>query len=371
MADYLHIVCLDAPAPPNYGGAMEMYYKIKALAASGKKIILHYFDYRADRNADELQAICVAIHRYHRKSFFQSLSFNQPYIIASRVNKQVIKKLNEDDHPILLEGLHCAGAIPQIKNTSRIVLRMHNNEAEYYRHLATVEKKIFKKVFFAREARLLDKYQHSMPQNISLAVLSKQDCRVFETEYGFKRTTFIPCFVPWQKISASEGKSNFCLYHGNMQVAENEAAALWLIANVFSKINNKCVIAGNGISKKIEAAVQSIATISLVNNPGQQILENLISTAQINILPSLNNTGVKLKLLHALFNGRFCITNTNGIKGSAIDAGVSIANSPDEYLQLITQLLPQEFTSRDIEERKYLERLYDNEANAQKLNALW
>ncbi len=371
MADYLHIVCLDAPAPPNYGGAIDMYYKIKALAASGKKIILHYFDYRPNRNADELQAICVAIHRYHRKSFFQSLSSNIPYIIASRINRQLIKKLNDDDHPILLEGLHCAGIINQIKNTSRIVLRMHNNEAVYYRHLATVEKKIYKKIFFAREANLLDKFQNGMQQNISLAVISEQDCRVLKTEYGLKKTTFVPCFVPWQKISAQKGKSNFCLYHGNMQVAENEAAALWLIANVFSKIKTQFVIAGNGVSKKIEKAVQSITSINIVNNPRQQILENLISTAQINILPSLNNTGVKLKLLHALFNGRFCMTNTNGIKGSAIAAGVSIANSPAEYLQLINELLAQEFTSREIEERRYLERLYDNGTNAQKLNALW
>lgn len=371
MADYLHIVCLDAPAPPNYGGAIDMYYKIKALAASGKKIILHYFDYRANRNADELQAICIAINRYHRKSFFQSLSFNQPYIIASRSNKQLIKKLNEDDHPILLEGLHCAGVIPQIKNPSRIVLRMHNNETIYYRHLAAAEKNIFKKIFFAREARLLNKFQHSMKKNISLAVLSVLDCDVFKTEYGFTKTTLIPCFLPWQKIMSQEGNGDFCLYHGNMQVAENEAAALWLIANVFGQGNTRFIIAGNGISKKIEKAVQSIATVSLVNNPQQEILENLISTAQVNILPSLNNTGVKLKLLHAMFNGRFCVTNNNGIEGSAIDGGVSIADKPAEYVRLISQLLAKQFTNNEIKERKYLEAYYNNSTNAQKLSALW
>ena len=45
----LHIICLDAPSPPNYGGAIDMYYKIRALALAGTRIILHYFAYREGR----------------------------------------------------------------------------------------------------------------------------------------------------------------------------------------------------------------------------------------------------------------------------------------------------------------------------------
>ncbi|HZI00495.1 MAG TPA: mannosyltransferase, partial [Flavisolibacter sp.] len=68
MSDQLHIVCLDAPAPPDYGGAIDIYYKIKALAGIGKKIILHYFDYKPGRSAGDLDSICVEVNTYSRKS---------------------------------------------------------------------------------------------------------------------------------------------------------------------------------------------------------------------------------------------------------------------------------------------------------------
>ena len=45
MNEPIHIVCLDAPAPPDYGGAIDMYYTIIALAKTGRKPILHYFEY--------------------------------------------------------------------------------------------------------------------------------------------------------------------------------------------------------------------------------------------------------------------------------------------------------------------------------------
>ncbi|HEX8313555.1 MAG TPA: mannosyltransferase, partial [Flavisolibacter sp.] len=136
MTDHLHIVCLDAPSPPDYGGAIDMYYKIKALAETGRKIILHYFDYNPTRDTKGLETICYAVHAYKRKSFFRSPPLSRPFIVQSRINKDLIKRLNEDDAPILLEGLHCAGLIPHLKHQQRVVLRMHNNEAAYYHHLA-------------------------------------------------------------------------------------------------------------------------------------------------------------------------------------------------------------------------------------------
>jgi hypothetical protein len=99
-------------------------------------------------------------------------------------------------------------------------------------------------------------------------------------------------------------------------------------------------------------------------------LNALIRDAHINILPSINNTGVKLKLLHALFEGRFCVTNTNGIKGSRISSNVHVANEPIEYIQLIQQLFAKDFTQQDILERKGILATYSNPLNAQKLSAL-
>lgn len=371
MSDHLHIVCLDAPAPPDYGGAIDMFYKIKALHDIGKKIILHYFNYNTARNVNALSQYCTAIYTYRRKNYWQSLPLSRPFIIQSRINRSLISRLNRDNHPVLLEGLHCAGIVPFLKNKERVVVRMHNEEASYYHHLAKTESSLLKRSYFLRESRLLNEYQKRMMTKIKLACLSETDMAVLQKEYGFQQLSFIPCFLPWQQLTSSEGNGDFCLYHGNLSVSENEEAAIWLIENVFSDLSYPLMIAGKGITKKLMAAGRNYANITFVNNPSIAEIDQLVKEAHINVLPSLNNTGVKLKLLNALFNGRHCITNTCGIKGSRIHKGVFVQDEVTGWISTIKFLMMKEFSTLNRDERKTVLQLYNNRDNAEKLSALW
>ncbi|MDQ3681722.1 MAG: glycosyltransferase [Bacteroidota bacterium] len=369
-SDFIHIVCLDAPAPSNYGGAIDMYYKITALAVTGKKIILHYFDYNPQRNVDELKEYCYSIYSYSRKQGIQSLLFLKPYIVASRINQQLIDRLNNDEHPVILEGIHCSGIIPYLKKNRKIFLRVHNNEAAYYLSLAKTEINLFKKTYFLLEHFLLRIYQNRIQKDIIVACLSDTDVEVFAKKYRFRNVHFIPCFIPWQQLLAKPGTGRYCLYHGNMQVSENEAAATWLLHHVFSTIEIPFIIAGSGISKKLKSLASIYPHVTMVDNPTMAEIDSLIEKAQIHLLPSLNNTGVKLKLLHALLAGKFCITNQAGVEGSKIKNGVFIAETKEEYIQLITLWMKQSFTKTDIKEREPVLQQYNNITNAEKLNGL-
>jgi hypothetical protein len=57
----------------------------------------------------------------------------------------------------------------------------------------------------------------------------------------------------------------------------------------------------------------------------------MIAKAQINILPSFNNTGVKLKLLNALYNGRHCLVNKAGGVAGRLDKACTIAEDADDF----------------------------------------
>ncbi len=41
----MHIVFLDNPLPADYGGAIDMYFKAKALKKLGYSLTLHVFEY--------------------------------------------------------------------------------------------------------------------------------------------------------------------------------------------------------------------------------------------------------------------------------------------------------------------------------------
>lgn len=370
MNDNLHIVCLDAPSPPDYGGAIDMYYKVKALAELGKKISLHYFNYKEHRNVEGLEKYCLEINAYQRSKYLSSLSIFKPYITTSRINKALINKLNQDNYPILLEGLHCAGIIPYLRQPSRVVLRMHNEEAAYYSALALNEPNWLRKSYYSIESSRINRFQNKLDHHLKLAVLSNNDLGIFKQQ-GFSNTHFIPCFLPWQEIKSLPGKGEYCLYHGNMGIIENEIAAVWLINNVFNQINIPLVIAGKGISGKLQKLARKKNNIRLIFQPPSNELDALIKDAHINVLPSFNTTGVKLKLLHALFYGRFCITNNQGINGSGINTSVYTAEAAEDFRNTIITLFEKPFEEEQITERQSIKELYNNQTNALKLSAIW
>ncbi len=348
-----------------------MYYKIEALRQAGKKIILHYFDYRPFRDAGDLKKICVAVYRYPRKPFWQSLPLQTPHIVSSRISQAVANQLNKDSHPVLLEGFHCSGLVPLLNNKARAVVRLHNDEAAYYHHLANAEANVARRLYYRHESRLLTRYQQQFDKEVPVACLSETDLETMKNNYGFRRAGFVPCFVPWQSVACPTGSGKFCLYHGNMAVAENEAAAAWLIESVFSKISVPLIIAGSGISPSLIEKGKGCSNIRFENQPTMAAVEALVKAAHVHVLPSLNSTGVKLKLLNALLNGRFCLTNTNGAMGSRISTGLLVKDSANDWINTITALMARPFNWQDREERQDILALYNNRQNAERLSALW
>jgi len=370
LNDTIHIVCLDAPSPPDYGGAIDMYYKISSLAEQGKKIVLHYFDYHPGRSSSGIEQYCSGVYAYKREKFFNGKSLGLPYIIRSRINHELISRLNQDDYPILLEGLHCTGIMGRLQSKRNVVIRMHNEEGAYYRRLAATERNLIKSTYLGMESILIERYMTRLSKQVKIAAVSTSDAENFKNNYGFSDVHFIPPFIPWQTLSSLTGLGKFCLYHGNMKVPENVAAAKWLVEEIFRKLPVPFIIAGNGMPKEALNWEKKYKNIQVVTNPPQEQINQLISSAHINVLPSMNQTGVKLKLLHSLFSGRFCITNNRGINGSEIKEGVHIADTAEEYLALVPDLLNLEFKAEHIKQREPLLKIFDNNKNAVELSAL-
>jgi glycosyltransferase involved in cell wall biosynthesis len=366
---HLHIVCLDNPDPPDYGGAIEMFYKITALYERGIKIHLHYFDYSDRENTGKISNYCETIHSYKRKTAFQGFSLKLPYIVASRINKELIAQLKKDNHPVLAEGIHCTGILSHLDTTTRkIVVRLHNDESVYYNELANSTQNIYKKTFFKNESKLLNKYQKELSDKYIYVCISEKDAATFKSQYHLNHVEYIPAFTAWQKVVGRTGLGDYCLYQGNLSVPENEKAITWLITEVLPGINMPIVIAGKNASESLEALIRKQVRCRLISNPGNDELNELIQKAHINLLPSFNTTGIKLKLLHALFEGRHCIANNAMIEGTGLEPICHIATTSKEFIKEITKLSDQQFEEEDITLRtELLESIFNNKVNAEKI----
>jgi Glycosyl transferases group 1 len=371
--NHLHIVCFDIPFPADYGGVIDIFCKIKSLYNAGVKIHLHCFT-KNRRPQSELNKYCETVHYYQRKNYSSSFSFTLPFIVKSRISDELINNLNKDNHPVLLEGIHCTYYLHSGQlNNRKVLVRLHNTEFEYYKQLARQETNLLKKLYYKHESILLKKYEPSLANKTTFLALSQQDVLFYEKEFLAGSVFYLPAFFPYTLAAAAAGKGCFCLYHGNLAINENEKAATWLLQNVFSKLAIPFVIAGKNPSKKLQQLAHSHQHTCLVANPTDKEMQDMIGKAHVHVLPSFNNTGIKLKLLNALFNGRHCLVNKAGVAGSALETYCHIAEDAVAFQQQIQALYLQPFTEQEMQQRRQLlQSTYNNEKNARELiTFLW
>ncbi|MCC6290435.1 MAG: glycosyltransferase [Chitinophagaceae bacterium] len=369
MNRHLHIVCLDVPYPPDYGGVFDLFYKIKYLKEEGIFIHLHCFEYgRGEQNV--LNQYCESVHYYKRKKGIAAFSFELPYIVSSRNNATLKQNLEKDNYPVLLEGIHCTALLyrNQLQNR-KVILRAHNIEFEYYRQLAQKEKSFFKQAYYVNETRLLREYEPKVAKKAAITLTaSANDAKVYKELYGVKNAEYLPVFLPWNEVTTEPGTGDYCLYHGNLSVNENHEAALWLIEKVFSNNNIPLIIAGKNPAQQIISAAEKYNHVRIIANPSENQMEELIKKAQINVLPSFSNTGIKLKLLHALFCGRHCIVNNMMIEGTGLEDICVIAQNEKEFIKQVAAYFFCSFTFEDIVSRQQLlTKLYNNKKNSNTL----
>jgi len=337
------------PFPANYGGVIDIFYKIKALHEENVNVILHCFEYGRGP-AKELQQICKKVYYYPRKTFKNFLYGNIPYIVASRDSGDLLSNLLKDQHPILFEGLHSTYFLkhPDLKHRFKIV-RTHNVEHEYYHHLEMVEKNFFKRYFFKLETDKLKKYQSILKHADLICAISPKDTQYFQKKFG--KTIFIPAFHANTEVCTMEGKGDFILYHGNLAVGENHEAAMFLIRDVFSKLKLPFIIAGSHPKKELKLLIEQYEHIKLIDHGNTEEIYHLIQNAQINILYTLQDTGIKLKLLNALYQGRHCIVNHKMVDNTGLESLCKIADKSEDFVRLANECWDKPITASDIETR--------------------
>ena len=360
---HLHVIAFDVPYPANYGGVIDVFYRLKALSEAGVKVHLHCFEY--GRGEAEVLDRCHEVKYYKRDISFWKQFSREPYVVASRRSETLMQDLLKDDYPILCEGLHTTSALndPRFKNR-KIYVRAHNVEHEYYRLLADSEPTCWKRWFYRMESRKLKRYEPILKKAAGIFAITRDDTDYFNQYYG--NAMLVPGFSALGRVCSEKGRGDYVLYHGNLSVAENKKAAEWLVENVFSALNIPCVVAGLNPPDSLRKLCRRYAHVALKANPSDAVMIDLIRNAQVNVMVTDQPTGLKLKLLNALYNGRFCLVNDDMVRGTDLGSLCVVVESPEQFIAEIKRLMKEDFTDDDIAERdEAMKELYQNEKNAQ------
>jgi hypothetical protein len=366
----VQLVAFNVPSPPNYGGVIDVFYKIKALKSCGVAVHLHCFQY-GRAVADDLETLCETVQYYERSTGILQHFALLPYIVQSRKNWQLLNTLQQNPAPIIFEGLHCCGFLShQALRQHLKIVRMHNVEWQYYRHLARQERNFLKYLFFKMESFKLKIFEKRLQADCFLTI-SPSDTAYFRAQKPNIPSVYVPAFHGADAVSSRLGTGDYALFHGDLSVKDNEEAAIFLIEKVFSDENPPLplVIAGLNPSKKLLAKANK--NIRIESNLSESEMQERIEGAQIHLLWSFHSAGMKLKLLNALFKGRFCVVNSAMVADTPMSALCTVADTPEAVRVALKSLANRAFTDADRAERvQFLAKELNNLTNAQTILAV-
>jgi hypothetical protein len=368
LAPALHLISLDVPYPPDYGGMVDVFYKIKNLHEVGVKIYLHCFDYgRGEQPA--LLPYCEKVFYYKRKTGLAGLSLKLPYMLYSRRDEALLKNLITIEAPILFEGVHSTYymAHPALQDRLKL-LRNQNVEQDYFALLAQREPNFLKKCYYKIEAALLRKAENNLQAADIFLTVAAHDHDFFKQKYPDHQHDYMPSFQPYNSIQGFVGIGNYALYHGNLGHPENIEAAVYLLKEVCTVINYPFVFAGKNPHPSIVELAAQLPHCKVIANPDMEHMDTLIAEAQVHVMPTFQPTGLKLKLLHALFNGRHVVVNADMVVGTGLESICSVAESAQGFVSFIEQIKTQPFDEATKAQRaNLLLARYNNKANALRL----
>ncbi len=348
----INIVSFNVPSPPDYGGVIDVYYKVKALADAGARVALHCYEFNRPRDP-QLERMCESVTYYPRRTGLLANLSTLPYNVRSRSDSALVPNLLRNDHPILYDTLATCASIRDPRLDGRLkIYRESNIEHDYFRYLAAAEPSLLKKAYYMVEAARYRAFEPAVAAADLALVVSQADGDDLRRRYPSLRVEFLPSFSGFQLMEPSADDLPIVLYHANLSVPENAKAALYLMREVFPGVKARCVVAGMNPSPALVRAAAAVPNVELVASPSQQQMQSLISGARVAILTTHQPTGLKLKLLGSLFAGKHVVVNTHMVHGSGLAPLCTIADTAQEQIEACNRLIATPFTADMLHHRR-------------------
>ncbi|MDX1476141.1 MAG: hypothetical protein R3301_00500 [Saprospiraceae bacterium] len=364
MGRTFDIVSFAVPYPPNYGGVIDVFYRLKALSGLYNHVRLHCFSYRDRQPQAELDQLCE-VRYYPRSAAIRHHFDRRPFIVASRQSRTLVDTLAQDDGPILFEGLHTCAAIADQRLAHRFkAVRMHNVEHVYYRDLARQVGGL-RALHFLRESRKLERYAQHVLQHADLVLpISQSDQAYFANRHDQVR--LLPAFHQMEEVTVKEGTGDYVLIQGDLRLPHNVRIVSW-VAPICAELGMRCIVAGRAASRKSAAILRPFQNIEIVSDVSQETMRALMLDAQVQVVDAGTTAGFKIKLLAALFSGRHVVAHTDILDEDLASIARGF-NNRDQLRRHLSDLvdrpaLPEEVAKR----RAVLLPRFSNHANAHKL----
>lgn len=351
------------PVPPRDGGSIATYRLSLGLAQLGHQVSVlamntskHYVDEEfwgplARKSGFQLHPIPVntrvSVFKALNNLLFSKLPYTAARFKSNEFRKALIRLLKETEFDlIIIENLYPILYLHDIRKFSRgrVVMRPHNMEHEIWDRTASQTKGLKKIYLKVLAKRIRNMEIRSMNTYDFLAPITKRDLEAFE-RLGNKKPA--ACLSTGVAITNSytpiQHTDHLKIAHlGALDWAPNQEGILWFLEKVWPLVKLQVPraefhLAGRNAPDWFIKKARNFE----VNFHGEvDSAIDFIRHFPIHIVPLWSGSGMRIKIIEAMAQGRVIVTTPIGVEGIAANDNMEILirEDPESFAEALIKL---------------------------------
>ncbi|MBQ7279583.1 MAG: glycosyltransferase [Bacteroidales bacterium] len=367
-------ICNKPPYPPIDGGSLAMNSITQGLLAAGCEVkvltvatdkhpvreSMLTSDYRQSTRFESVH-VDLAVHPVDA---FVSMMCGESYHVKRYISREFQDRLisildSEEFDVVHVESVFLTPYVPTIRRHSRavVVLRAHNVEHLIWRQLARGTSNPLRRSYLKHLALTLSVYEREHINDYDGVVcITERDAAFFRDNGCRKPIVAIPFAVAPEPMNGVD-EEPYSLFHlGSMDWMPNVEGVEWLLHKVWPRIHAevpqaRLYLAGRNMPKQImDAAVEGVSVVGEVPDAMY-----FIGSKQINIVPLLSGSGIRVKIIEAMSAGKVVISTSVGAEGINYTDGenILIADTPEQFAMQVKRCVEDGNLCRTIGDNAY------------------
>jgi len=364
------LLCHKPPLPSRDGGSIATYSLVSALVKLNHTLDLLAMTtpkHDMGKNGTEIYKGCNKVRFVYVntginiiKLLLNLVCSRLPYVVtrfrSAGFEKQLSLMLLSGGYDIVqLESVYLMLYADTIKKTSAstVVLRTHNAEFEIWKHLSNSHGNFLNRLYYRFLYKRMYRFESEAINKYDLLVtLTDHDLLQYNKMGNTKPALVNPAGIDLtlsdrstetSERATTEQSCKTLFFLGSLDYMPNQEAVLWFVRNVFNLLfinhpNIKFNIAGRNapawLIKKLEQP--GVVFRGEIKNASDFIRSN-----DICIVPCFSGSGIRIKIIEAMYFGKPVITTPLGAQGieATVNKEILIAENSDEFSSTIEKLL--------------------------------
>lgn len=347
------------PYPPKSGGLIKSWNLVEHLSKHHDVVLIHPYKNDEVKHSDEFRtkinladhfAVPIGTERSAMnliKSYLGHASLN----VFRNYHRDIQEKVDDwsQTADIIFVDHYEMGQYVPLDFLGKVVLHQHNAEFVMWKRLGELEMNPIKKMVLNLESKRILEAEKKYCRRADLILAAPNDIDELASK-GVDRSKMEKTYHLGEDFMLEKPDMQFnetkkaLLYIGTLTWEANVDGLLWFFENCWNRLRQMhsdltLTIVGKNPDARILRATESLEGIHFTGFV--EDLEDCYPTHRVFIVPLRFGSGIKVKILNALYRGIPTVTSSIGTEGLDAEDGIHIYESsvPMEYCNRIDELL--------------------------------